>query len=65
MRVFIPVLATVCLLFFLTACSETIDPIEPKKVEGNMQEHYQKNAVDAVGVAKGNKKISPYGKPAY
>ena len=45
-----------------SACS---DSIEPTKVEGHKKQAFENNAVDAVGVAEGDEKISPFGKPAY
>ena len=49
-------------LFALSACGESV---EPTKVEGHKQKAFEKNATDAVGVAEGDKKVSPFGKPAH
>jgi len=51
----------VCLLL-LSACGESV---QPEKVASPEQQAYQQNATDAVGVAEGDRKVSPFGKPAH
>jgi len=41
------------------------DSVQPTPVPGQKQKAYEKNAIDAVGVAEGQKKVSPFGKPAH
>jgi hypothetical protein len=50
-----------CLL--LAACDDGITPEKINKPQA--EKPYEKNAVDAVGVAKGNKQVSPNGRPSY
>jgi hypothetical protein len=40
------------------------DSVKPQKASGVQQQPYGRNATDAVGVARGNKQVSPFGKPA-
>ena len=47
----------------LTACDDGITPVKVDKPQA--EKPYEKNAVDAVGVAEGNKQVSPNGRPAY
>jgi len=61
MKYLLPV--AILVVFFFSACSD--DSITPVKVDGHSKKAYEENAVDTVGVAKGNKKISPNGRPAY
>jgi len=49
-------------LFLLSACGESV---QPEKVAAPIQQSYQQNATDAVGVAEGDKQVSPFGKPAH
>jgi len=52
-----------CLIPLLcAACGETV---QPEKVDGTADKVYESNAFDAVGVADGNKQVSPFGKPAH
>ena len=54
-----------CALFlagFLTGCGESIQPEKTSPVEPKA---YENNAMDTVGVAEGDKQISPFGKPAH
>ncbi|MDX8384455.1 MAG: hypothetical protein R8M45_10260 [Ghiorsea sp.] len=46
----------------LTACGESI---EATKVEGHKKQAYEQNPMDTVGVAEGDKQVSPFGKPAH
>ncbi len=48
----------------LAACSDGVEPIKVEKRE-HTAKPYEKNAVDAVGVAEGDKQVSPNGRPAY
>jgi len=41
------------------------DSVQPTPVPDQKQKVYEKNATDAVGVAEGDQKISPFGKPAH
>ncbi len=50
------------LLVGLVACEDTIEPI---KVEGHAKKAFEQNPTDAVGVAEGDKQVSPFGKPAH
>jgi len=52
-------LFSVLLLF---GCEDTIQPTPGAPHEKKV---FEKNAIDAVGVAEGNKKVSPFGKPAH
>ncbi|MDQ7005319.1 MAG: hypothetical protein Q9N67_10540 [Ghiorsea sp.] len=51
-------------LFFLAACSESIEPIKLEKSERTAKP-YEQNAIDAAGVAEGKEQVSPNGRPAY
>jgi len=49
-------------MLLLAGCG---DSVQPEKTTGAQPEKpYENNAVDAVGVADGNKQVSPFGKPA-
>jgi len=60
----IKILLIPALLMLFSACSDSVEPIKVKKGEYT-QKPYEQNAVDAVGVAEGNKQVSPNGRPAY
>lgn len=53
-------IALLTTLLLLTGCGESIQPTpvptEEKKV-------FEKNAIDAAGVAEGDEQVSPFGKP--
>jgi len=46
----------------LTGCG---DSVQPTPVQDQKHKVYEKNATDAVGVAEGDQKVSPFGKPAH
>jgi len=50
-------------LFVLMSCGESVDPIKVDNPQARTP--YEKNAVDAVGVAEGDQQVSPHGRPAY
>jgi hypothetical protein len=56
-------LGIVLLLLTLASCSDSVEPVKVDKPQA--EKPYKKNAVDAVGVAKGNKQVSPNGRPSY
>ncbi|MFQ5344715.1 MAG: hypothetical protein ACE5DZ_01995 [Mariprofundus sp.] len=49
-------------MLFLMGCEDSVQPIP---VEPHEKQAFEKNATDAVGVAEGDKQVSPFGKPAY
>jgi len=49
-------------VLLLAACGETV---QTEKVNGSGNTSSEANAVDAVGVAEGNKQVSPFGRPAH
>lgn len=49
-------------LLFVMGCSESVEPV---KVEGHEKKAFEKNAIDAAGVAQGDEQVSPNGRPAY
>ncbi|MDQ6988686.1 MAG: hypothetical protein Q9M19_02310 [Mariprofundaceae bacterium] len=51
-----------CAVLSLLACGESI---EATKVEGRSPQAFEKNPTDAVGVAEGDRQVSPFGKPAH
>jgi len=55
-----PLLLLAALL--LSGCG---DSVQPTPVQHHKKNAYEQNATDAVGVAEGQKKISPFGKPAH
>jgi len=55
-----PLLLLAALL--LTGCG---DSVQPTPVQNQKEKAYEQNATDAVGVAEGNKKVSPFGKPVH
>lgn len=50
-------------LFILSACNESVMPTPVDSPE--IQQVFRNNATDAVGVADGDKQVSPFGKPAH
>jgi len=52
------------LLMLLSACSDSVEPIKVEKSQ-HSKKPYEKNAIDAAGVAEGKKQVSPNGRPAY
>jgi hypothetical protein len=48
--------------FLLAGCG---DSVQPEKTAGAQEKPYEKNAMDTVGVAEGDKQVSPFGKPAH
>lgn len=53
------------LLFFIFGLSACDDSIQATKVEGHAKQPFEKNAIDAAGVAEGEDQVSPNGRPAY
>lgn len=51
-----------CLLL-LAACDDGVEPVKVDKP--HVEKPYEKNAVDAVGVAEGKNQVSPNGRPAH
>jgi hypothetical protein len=49
-------------LLFCAGCGDS--SVQPQKVDTVKAKPYAKNAIDAVGVAQGDKQVSPFGKPA-
>jgi len=47
---------------FLISCGESV---EPTPVPPKPKQAYEKNAIDAAGVAEGDEQVSPFGKPAH
>ncbi|HKI60177.1 MAG TPA: hypothetical protein VKA23_04005 [Mariprofundaceae bacterium] len=47
---------------FLLSCGESV---EPTPVPPKPKQAYEKNAMDAAGVAEGDEQVSPFGKPAH
>lgn len=52
----------ICLTLIITGCG---DSIEPTRTTTQAKKPWEKNATDAVGVAKGDEQVSPFGKPAH
>ena len=48
--------------FLISGCEDTT---EPTPVAPREKKAFEKNAVDAAGVAEGDEQVSPFGKPAY
>lgn len=46
----------------LAACG---DSVQPEKTDAVQSKPFERNAMDAVGVAEGDEQVSPYGKPAH
>jgi len=61
MRYFLPFNLALA-LFLLGACGESVQPEPADEVQTKV---FERNATDAVGVAEGNKQVSPFGKPAH
>lgn len=49
------------LSIFLLSCGESV---EPTPVPPKPKQAFEKNAMDAAGVAEGDEQVSPFGKPA-
>lgn len=49
-------------VMLLAGCGESV---QPEKTAAVAVKPYASNATDAVGVAEGDKQVSPYGKPAH
>ena len=47
---------------FLTGCGESI---QPEKTSPAEPKAYENNAMDTVGVAEGDKQVSPFGRPPH
>ena len=49
-------------LFLIVSCDAAIEPtpVPPKEKKA-----FEKNAIDAAGVAEGDEQVSPFGKPAH
>lgn len=58
----IPKMLFLLLLLLPGGCGESV---RPEKVAAPGQKAFQRNAADAVGVAEGDRKVSPFGKPAH
>lgn len=56
------VLALSMLPLFLLSCGESV---EPTPVPPKAKQAYEKNAMDAAGVAEGDEQVSPFGRPAH
>ena len=50
-------------VLLLSACDSGVTPVKVDKPR--TQKPYTQNAIDAAGVAEGNKQVSPNGRPAY
>jgi hypothetical protein len=61
MRAILP-LNFVLAVLLLSACGESVQPEPVNEVKVKAFEH---NATDTVGVAEGDKQVSPFGKPAH
>jgi len=48
-------------LFILSGCE---DSIQPTPVPTHEKKAFEKNAIDAAGVAEGDEQVSPFGKPS-
>ncbi len=49
-------------LLFLSGCE---DSIQPRAVPAKEKKVFEKNAIDAAGVAEGDEQVSPFGKPSH
>ena len=49
-------------LFALAACGESVEPVP---VAPKAEQPFEKNAIDAAGVAEGDEQVSPFGKPSH
>lgn len=49
-------------LFFVAGCEESI---QPKPVAPAEKKAFEKNPIDAAGVAEGDEQVSPFGKPSH
>ncbi len=54
-----------CLLAFILGLSACDDSIQATKVEGHAKQAFEKNAIDAAGVAEGENQVSPNGRPSH
>lgn len=52
------------LMMYLVSCGDSVEPVKVEK-SASSQKPYQQNATDAVGVAEGDKQVSPFGKPSH
>ncbi len=50
-------------LFLLASCDGGVQAVKVDKPHN--PKPYEKNAIDAVGVAEGDEQVSPNGRPAY
>jgi hypothetical protein len=55
-------IALLTTLLLLTACEESTQPLP---VPAKEKKVFEKNAIDAAGVAKGDEQVSPFGKPSH
>ncbi|NOR72655.1 MAG: hypothetical protein GQ467_02100 [Mariprofundaceae bacterium] len=55
-------IALVTMLLLFAGCEESI---QPTPVPTKEKKVFEKNAIDAAGVAEGDEQVSPFGKPAY
>ncbi len=55
-------IAFIAVLLLLAGCEESI---QPTPVPTQEKKAFEKNAIDAVGVAEGDKQVSPFGKPSH
>lgn len=59
---YLPVIHLLLCAMLLAGCGESV---QPEKTDAVAVKPYESNATDAVGVAEGDKQVSPYGKPAH
>jgi hypothetical protein len=55
-------IAFITILLLLTGCEESI---QPTPVPTKEKKVFEKNAIDAAGVAEGDEQVSPFGKPSH
>ena len=55
-------IAFITTLLLLTGCEESIQPMPVPTKE---KKAFEKNAIDAAGVAEGDEQVSPFGKPSH
>ncbi len=55
-------IAFIAILLLLAGCEKSI---QPTPVPGKEKKIFEKNAIDAAGVAEGDEQVSPFGKPSH
>ncbi len=55
-------IAFITTLLLLAGCEESI---QPTPVPTKEKKAFEKNAIDAAGVAEGDEQVSPFGKPSH